>query len=71
MFKKFLRVGGVAAKLGIGVSSVWRLIHTEGNFPRPIKLSQRVTVWEETEIEAYMAEKAGRNEERHADAAEA
>lgn len=48
-----IRVKRVAAKLGVSVSTVWRLATTEG-FPRPFKLGQAVTVWDEADIDAYL-----------------
>lgn len=49
-----LRVKGVAEKLNIGISSVWYLTKNQEGFPKPFKLSPRVTVWKVSEIEAYI-----------------
>jgi prophage regulatory protein len=46
----------VAEMLTIGRSSVWRMAK-EGKLPAPIKLSQRVTVWKLSDIEAFIASK--------------
>jgi predicted DNA-binding transcriptional regulator AlpA len=48
-----IRVKIVAAKLGVGVATVWRLTKTE-EFPKPFKLSEGVTVWDAAEIEKYL-----------------
>jgi len=45
----FLRVTQVAKKVGIGKSTVWLWVK-EGKFPKPIKISSRVTVWDEEKI---------------------
>lgn len=48
---KGLRVGGVAAKLGIGVSSVWFRSKTEPGFPLPVKIGRNTTIWIESELD--------------------
>jgi prophage regulatory protein len=56
MNKQYLRDKDVAEMLSIGRSSVWRMAK-EGKLPAPIKLSQRVTVWKLSDIEAFIASK--------------
>ncbi len=51
---KGLRVGGVAAKLGMGVSSVWRRAKTEPGFPLPVKIGTNTTIWIEAELDEYI-----------------
>jgi predicted DNA-binding transcriptional regulator AlpA len=46
----------VAKILSIGRSSVWRMAKN-GTLPAPIKLSERVTVWKLSDIEAFIASK--------------
>lgn len=48
----FLRITDVMKKTGIAKSTVWLWV-SEGKFPRPIKLSPRVTVWNEDEIHEW------------------
>lgn len=60
--KRTLRVRQVADTLGIGVSSVWRLAKTDPSFPKPFCLSPRVTVWDNSEVAAYVETKKA---ERH------
>jgi predicted DNA-binding transcriptional regulator AlpA len=51
---QYLRDKQVAEMLTIGRSSVWRMAK-EGKLPAPIKLSERVTVWKLSDIEAFIA----------------
>lgn len=53
---KTIRVREVAAKTGISVPSIWRLMKQE-NFPASFKLSPNVTVWDEAEIDTYLNQK--------------
>ena len=48
----FLRIAQVAKKTGLGKSTVWLWVK-EDRFPKPIKLSPRVTVWDEEKIEEW------------------
>ncbi|ACR01396.1 helix-turn-helix transcriptional regulator [Thauera aminoaromatica] len=54
LLRECLRVKGVAAFLGCGVATVWRRTKDDPTFPKPIKLSERVTVWKLSEIEAWV-----------------
>ena len=45
----FLRIVDVMKKTGIAKSTIWLWVG-EGKFPKPIKLSPRITVWEEEKI---------------------
>lgn len=49
-----LRPAKAAAKLGIGLSTVWHRAKHEPNFPKPRKLGPRVTVFIEHELDAYI-----------------
>ncbi len=53
---KFLRVKQVSEKLGIGKSTVWLWLK-QNKLPKPIKLSPRVTVWVEKDIEDWQSKK--------------
>ena len=44
-----LRIQDVMKKTGIEKSTIWLWVK-EGKFPKPIKLSPRITVWDECEI---------------------
>ena len=52
----FLRIKEVMKMTGIARSTIWLWV-SEGKFPKPIKLSPRITVWEEKEINHWMSNK--------------
>lgn len=52
--KRALRPAQVAAKLGVSVPTIWRYARQNPAFPRPSKLSERVTVFDESEIDAFL-----------------
>jgi prophage regulatory protein len=58
MNERLIRLPQVIAKLGIARSTVWLFVK-QGKLPKPIKLSAKVTVWRESELNAYIAEKIG------------
>lgn len=51
--EKLLRVTQVSEALSIGKSTVW-LYAKQGRLPKPIKLSERVSVWRESDIEVFV-----------------
>ncbi|WP_425512818.1 helix-turn-helix transcriptional regulator [Xanthomonas arboricola] len=51
----FLRLPQVLARVPISRSTLWRRVN-DGTFPRPLKLSARVTVWRSEEIDGWMHE---------------
>lgn len=51
---KALRIAAVASKVGLSKSTIFRKIKA-GQFPTPAKLSERVTVWNETELDEWLA----------------
>lgn len=53
-----LRVCTVADRLGIGVSTVWKLLKSDKSFPKPFKLSLRTTVWLEDDVNSYINQRA-------------
>ncbi len=48
-----MRAAAVAAKLGLSVRAVWRLVHTDPTFPRPRKIGG-ATVWLSDAVERYL-----------------
>lgn len=53
------RIPKVMEKTGLCRSTIW-LWSKEGKFPRGIKLSTRVTVWDMEEIDAWIKSKEGK-----------
>jgi prophage regulatory protein len=51
--ERFLRIREVMEKTSLRYSTVWDFV-AKNKFPQPIKLSARVTVWLESEVDAYM-----------------
>lgn len=50
---KLLRLPQVAERLGVSTTTVW-LYSRNGTLPKPIKLSPRVTVWKESDVQALI-----------------
>jgi prophage regulatory protein len=53
--KRALRPAQAAAKLGVSTPTLWRYARTNPHFPRPRKLSARVTIFDEQELDIFMA----------------
>lgn len=53
-----IRLPEVMAKTSLSRTHIYRLVRT-GGFPTNRKLSERVSVWNEAEIDAWLAEKLG------------
>lgn len=50
---RLIRIKEVMYKTGIARSTVWHMVK-KGTFPKPRKLSPRVTVWIESEIDEFI-----------------
>jgi prophage regulatory protein len=59
MSKEMGRILRVMEKTGLCRSTIW-LWAKEGKFPKAIKLSARVTVWDMAEIDAWLKSKEGK-----------
>lgn len=53
---EFLRIRDVTALTGISRASVYRLA-AAGEFPKPLKLSERASAWVRTEVETWVQAK--------------
>lgn len=42
---------------GISRSSLWRKVKTDPAFPKPFKLSEGITVWDEAEVREWIEAK--------------
>lgn len=54
--RRALRMRQVLETTGISRTHLYRLIQA-GKFPKPIKLSERVSAWDEAAVDAWLAEK--------------
>ena len=50
---KFLRISDVAEKTALSESTIWLWIN-EDKFSKPIKLSPKVTIWEEAKVDEWI-----------------
>ncbi len=49
-----LRVEDGASSPKVGKSTVWELSRSDPTFPKPIKLSDRITRWLESDLEDWV-----------------
>lgn len=54
MSESFLRLKQVVELTSISKATIWRWVKN-GTFPKPIKITSRVTVWKSSDIQAYIA----------------
>ena len=52
---RYLREKDLLKVIPISKSTLWRKV-ASGRFPKPIKLSEKITVWKTDEIEDWFAE---------------
>ncbi|WP_250495458.1 AlpA family phage regulatory protein [Caballeronia sp. GAWG1-1] len=50
---KYLRPKDAAAKLGMGLSTIYWKVENDASFPRPVKFSEKTTVFIESELDAW------------------
>jgi prophage regulatory protein len=53
---QLLRVSDVSKKTTLAKSTLWLKI-AQGHFPRPIKLSPAISVWKQSDIDAWIEER--------------
>ena len=53
-----LRIDKVIARTGVSKTHLYRLIQV-GKFPRPVKLSERVSVWDAELVDRWLSSKFG------------
>ena len=51
--KKFLRLPSVIDKVGLSRSQIYKLIQ-RGDFPEPVKIGPKISVWIEEKLEMWM-----------------
>jgi len=54
-----IRIKQVAAKVGLGQSTLYRMI-AEGRFPEPFEIIPGCKGWIESDIDDWLAERAGK-----------
>ena len=54
--EKYLKIYEVVEMLSVGKSTMWAWVK-ESKFPKPIKLSEYVTVWKLSDIEEWIQQK--------------
>lgn len=64
MSQRVIRISELAStpakpgRLPVSPATVWRWVR-EGRFPKPFKLSDRVTVWNISDVDAFVARQDG------------
>lgn len=54
--RKALRIDSVIERTGVSKTHLYRLIQAE-KFPRPVKLSERVSVWDAELVDRWLSSK--------------
>lgn len=54
--RKALRLNSVIERTGVSKTHLYRLIQA-GNFPRPVKLSERASVWDADLVDSWLKSK--------------
>lgn len=57
---KLIRIKKVSEKTGCAKSTIWWMI-ANNQFPKQIKISPRISVWKESEVDAWIEEKCKGN----------
>jgi len=57
---QYLRAKQVAEYLSVGLSSVWAMAKNNPDFPRPLRLGPRTTVWDRDQLDTFVERRAGR-----------
>lgn len=64
---KILRDVQVAEKLGMARATVWRKAKDDPDYPKPVRISENITGWLESEIDAYIARKVAEYRDKPSD----
>jgi prophage regulatory protein len=54
--RPYIRVHEILAIVPFSAATIWRK-SANGTFPKPIKLSERVTAWSRKDVESWLTEK--------------
>jgi len=58
MTRSLMRLPEVMNACGISRSLIYRLAK-EGRFPRPVRVSSRLSVWDSTDVQAWVDQRCG------------
>lgn len=61
---RFLRINDVMATIGLGRSTIYRMVGA-GSFPKPIKLTVQTTGWWQRDVDAWMRDRRHKCPQRH------
>jgi len=56
MAERLLRIKQVIPMVNLSASTIWRF-YKQGKFPEPVRLTNRVTVWRQSDIQAFIDNK--------------
>lgn len=56
-----VRMKELSEAIGLSPSTIFQYIH-DGKFPKPIKINPRVSLWKWSDIEAWLARQAAKQE---------
>lgn len=56
-----LRPAKAAEHIGVGVATLWRYARNYPDFPQPVKLSPRCTIFFESQLNDWLASRAQRH----------
>lgn len=59
-----LKLPAVCQRVGMSRAWIYTNIRTGGDFPRPIKTGVRASVWLQSEVDAWLAERASKRSDR-------
>ncbi len=64
MSKRVIRISELAnskdriGRVPVSSATIWRWVK-EGKFPKPFKLSDRITVWNTDEVDVFLSQRRG------------
>lgn len=58
---KLFRINDVIVKTGMAKSTIWAWVQNN-RFPKPLKISNRITVWKESDIDEWIEKVCNENQ---------
>ena len=56
---QYLRATALAQQLNVHRSTLWRWAKDSRDFPKPLKITEGVTLWSVAEVQAWLQRKGG------------